>query len=329
MKLLREYIREMLKEQNVLAAGMCFPFAAKKAEVWFDQHFEARRGRAPKRHPDLNNMGKFKVVHGKITDQWKSPPKPIVHAWVEMGDLVFDDQTRVTKPDGVPKGVYYDMYQPEVVGEYSAEEVVVNCIMKGEGPWDESLLNTMKQRDAWLNEKFNSEDFKDVYATARMAHMGQKRRSGEDYFSHPSEVRNIVRRFYPKDHVSQLAALLHDSLEDAPGLSVDSTEEMEEFIRGSISSAESATEIIRVVRALTHEKGGDYLSYVVSLLGDQSSLRVKLADMLHNLSSTPSPKQKKKYQSALAALSDASNSNTPDGISSRHWDSLLSLAHKD
>ena len=31
--------------------GMCFPFAAKKAEEWFDQHFEARRGRAPKRHP--------------------------------------------------------------------------------------------------------------------------------------------------------------------------------------------------------------------------------------------------------------------------------------
>jgi guanosine-3',5'-bis(diphosphate) 3'-pyrophosphohydrolase len=180
-----------------------------------------------------------------------------------------------------------------------------------------------------LVEKFNSEDFKDVYATARMAHVGQKRRSGEDYFSHPSEVRNIVRRFYPKDHVSQLAALLHDSSEDAPGLSVDSAEEMEEFIRGSISSEESATEIIRVVRALTHEKGGDYLSYVVSLLGDQPSLRVKLADMLHNLSSAPSPKQKRKYQSALIALSDASASPVPNGISSTHWESLLQLTHED
>ena len=149
---LREYIRALLVEQNVLAAGMCFPFAAKKAEEWFDQHFEARRGRAPKRHPDLNDMDKFKVVHGKVTDQWKKPPKPIVHAWVEMGDLVFDDQTRITKPDGVPKDVYYDMYQPEVVKEYNAEEVVVNCVMKGEGPWDEELRDTMKQRDAWLNE---------------------------------------------------------------------------------------------------------------------------------------------------------------------------------
>ena len=152
MRLLREYIREMLKEQNVLAVGMCFPFAAKKAEEWFDDHFEARKGRAPKRHPDLNNMDKFKVVHGKITDQWQEPPKPIVHAWVEMGDLVFDDQTKMTKPDGVPKDVYYDMYQPEVIEEYSAEDAVVNCVMKGEGPWNKELVDIMKQRDEWMNE---------------------------------------------------------------------------------------------------------------------------------------------------------------------------------
>ena len=92
-----------------------------------------------------------------MTDQWKSPPKPIVHAWVEMGDLVFDDQTRMTKPNGVPKDVYYDMYQPEVVREYNAEEVVVNCIMKGEGPWDESLISTMKKRDAWLTEQMGQQ----------------------------------------------------------------------------------------------------------------------------------------------------------------------------
>ena len=152
MNLLREYIREMLKEQNVLAVGMCFPFAAKKAEEWFDDHFEARKGRAPKRHPDLNNMDKFKVVHGKVTNKWQDPPKPIVHAWVEMGDLVFDDQTKMTKPGGVPKDVYYDTYQPEVIEEYSAEDAVVNCVMKGEGPWNKELVDIMKQRDEWMNE---------------------------------------------------------------------------------------------------------------------------------------------------------------------------------
>ena len=147
----------------------------------------------------------------------------------------------------------------------------------------------------------------------------------EDYFSHPSEVRNIVRRFYPKDRVSELAALLHDSLEDAPGSTVDSPEEMEEFIRGSISDPASGDEVIRVVRALTHEKGGDYQSYVVDLMNDQPALRVKLADMVHNLSSSPSPKQKLKYKSALDAIGAQTGGQPPVGISQKHWGELQAL----
>jgi len=176
-----------------------------------------------------------------------------------------------------------------------------------------------------IRERFAADDFRDVYATAQMAHVGQKRRSGEDYFMHPSEVRNIVSRFYPNDRVSQLAALLHDTLEDAPGSTVESPEEMEEFIRGSISDPAAGEEVIRVVRALTHEKGGDYLSYVVDLMGDQPALRVKLADMVHNLSSNPSPKQKIKYRSAIDALSQQTGGTPPAGISSDHWDQLFFL----
>ena len=155
MKLLREYIREMLKEQkNILAQGMCFPFAYQKAEEWFEDHFTpGARGRAIKKHPDLNDKSKFKVVHGTVTNKWKSPPKPVVHGWVEMGDLVFDDQTRVTKPNGIDKEVYYDMYQPEAYKEFTAEEAILNCAMKGgEGPWDDDLYAMMQDRDAWINE---------------------------------------------------------------------------------------------------------------------------------------------------------------------------------
>lgn len=177
-----------------------------------------------------------------------------------------------------------------------------------------------------MREKFVRDDFRDVYATAQMAHVGQKRRSGEDYFTHPSEVRNIVTRFYPKDRVSQLAALLHDSLEDAPGSTVESVEEMEEFIRGSISDPASGAEVIRVVRALTHKKGGDYQSYVTSLVGDEPALRVKLSDMVHNLKSNPSPRQKLKYKTALDAISAQTNGAPPAGISRNHWEQLFLLA---
>ena len=153
--LIQKYIRELIHEEKVLAMGMCFPFAYQKAEEWFETHFmKGGKGRRPKRHPDLNDKSKFKVVHGTITDKWKKPPKPVVHGWVEMGDLVFDDQSKITKPDGVPKDVYYDMYQPEVYKEFTAEEAIINCAKYGgEGPWDEDLYAMMQDRDAWLQEK--------------------------------------------------------------------------------------------------------------------------------------------------------------------------------
>ena len=151
MKLLREYVRGLLIEENVTATGECFLFAYQKAEKWFEDHFTpGSRGRAVKRHPDLNDKSKFKVVHGTVTDKWKKPPKPVSHGWVEMGDLVFDDQTKYTKPNGIEKDLYYEMYQPEIKKEFTAEESIFNCVKYGgEGPWDEELYAQMQQRDAW------------------------------------------------------------------------------------------------------------------------------------------------------------------------------------
>ncbi len=172
--------------------------------------------------------------------------------------------------------------------------------------------------------QFTYDDFRDVYATARMAHTGQKRRDGSEYFLHPSEVRNIVRKFYPKDYAAQMAALLHDSLEDAPGNTVDTVEEMEEFIRGSIRNPESGQVIIDTVKALTHEKNAPYVDYVVNLINNPLALRVKLADMVHNLSDAPSPRQREKYAKSIQALSDAAG-GIPSSISPKHWEALTSL----
>ena len=190
--------------------------------------------------------------------------------------------------------------------------------------WQKFLRENKK-----VEEKFSPDDFKDVYNTARMAHVGQTRRDGSEYFSHPSEVRNIARRFYPKDNVVQMAALLHDSLEDAPGSTVSSVEEMEDFIKGSIQDRAAGEEVIRVVRALTHEKGGDYQAYVIDLMGDVPTLRVKLSDMVHNLTDNPSPKQKAKYKSALDAIAQQTGGRAPRGISDKHWGTLMSLVGDD
>jgi len=208
MTLLRECVKEMLVESNVLATGMCFPFAYQKAEEWFNDHFtKAKPGRGPKRHPNLNDKSKFKVVHGTVTDKWKKPPKPVVHGWVEMGDLVFDDQTRITKPNGIEKEFYYDMYQPEVYKEFTAEEAILNCAMKGgEGPWDDDLYVMMQDRDAWMNEALLREataireplnlsvpeDLKDIHRRMQQA--------GKELYVVGGAVRDALMGKTPKDY---------------------------------------------------------------------------------------------------------------------------------
>lgn len=180
-------------------------------------------------------------------------------------------------------------------------------------------------------EEMADDDYRDTMASAEMAHYGQKRRSGEDYITHPKEVSAIVDKLYAGDELASLVALLHDTLEDAPSLgTVKDIEEMKSFIRGSIGGDPSVAEkVIEAVESLTHESGGDYSSYVQGLLNNKLALRVKLADMLHNLGSTPSPKQAKKYQDALVALRDAAGGVKPPGISPLHWKLLLKSSGLD
>ena len=120
MRLLRKYIANLLTES--IAIGQCYPFAvnmAKKSAV-----------------ADRNDLKRFKVVHGVVTDKFSGDSYK--HSWVEKGNLVFDDQTKFTKPDGIKKETYYDMYQPEISAEYTAAQAIVNCVNTGHaGPWNE------------------------------------------------------------------------------------------------------------------------------------------------------------------------------------------------
>ena len=119
MKILREYIKELLVEK---AIGKCYPHTTKMARESTQEEF--------------SDPTKFKVVHGKITDKFSGESS--LHAWVEKGDIIFDWQTSSTKPEGIPRDTYYDMYQPEVHDEYTAEETMVNCVRQGQhGPWGE------------------------------------------------------------------------------------------------------------------------------------------------------------------------------------------------
>ena len=129
--LLREYIRGLLIET---AIGQCYPHAVKMAQGSSQEEF--------------SDLTKFKVAHGRVTDKFSG--ESYLHAWVEKGDMIFDWQTHDTKPDGIDRETYYDIFQPEIHNEYTAEETMVNCLKSGQaGPWtmqESVLLETAGQQ---------------------------------------------------------------------------------------------------------------------------------------------------------------------------------------
>ena len=177
-----------------------------------------------------------------------------------------------------------------------------------------------------IEESLSPDDFRNTYRTARQAHKDYNRRSGEPYFEHPKAVRNIVVQYYPNDRVAQLAALLHDTLEDFhKGSGYSSRQELESAILSGINSADAASHVLDIVESLTHPPGVPYNDYLLSLAGDTTALRVKLSDMLHNSRSSPSEKQKLKYKQGLEFLLKHFGDDSITGVHPGHISTLKEI----
>ena len=169
-----------------------------------------------------------------------------------------------------------------------------------------------------------SADIEDALATAQLAHLGQTRTSGESYLSHPMAVAELVFKYYNDDQLCA-AALMHDALEDAlPQGNVESQDEMSSLIAGSFGDPQEGAKILAIVQSLTHERWTPYVDYVLGLADNIPALRIKLSDMMHNLSSSPSTRQLAKYTNAVNAL-ESEFGSPPPGISLSHWRDLKDI----
>ena len=168
-------------------------------------------------------------------------------------------------------------------------------------------------------------DADQMLAAAEKAHMGQLRRSGGPYIEHPIEVAKIIMKYYPGESALCTAALLHDSLEDAISLgNMKDEKELRDLIVQSSNDPAMGMKVFDIVKKLTHDKNVPYGDYVSGLTGDQDAFRIKLADMMHNLSSSPTPSQAKKYQIAIENL-EKMYDGPPPQISFEHWADLKSI----
>lgn len=123
---------------------------------------------------------------------------------------------------------------------------------------------------------------------SRRAHAGQFRRDGiTPYFEHPRAVAGRV-----KEPEEKIVAFLHDVLEDT-----DYT--VQDLIDGGIPE-----HLVAVVQLLTKTPDVKYDDYISKIRDNKIATNVKIADMLSNLSDTPSKEQIRKYAKALLYLTE-------------------------
>lgn len=119
-----------------------------------------------------------------------------------------------------------------------------------------------------------------AYEFADRAHLGQLRKSGEQYILHPLAVADIVVSMQ-MDVLSIIAALLHDVVEDT----TVSLEEIEiQFGKECALLVDGLTKLERIkFRSKEEQQNENYRKMFIAMAQDIRVIVIKLADRLHNM----------------------------------------------
>lgn len=126
----------------------------------------------------------------------------------------------------------------------------------------------------------------DARSLCLLAHSGQTRKDGiTPYSTHPIAVSLMMTT---TDEI--IVALLHDVLEDTT------------VTDSKLIEMGYDLHIVKAIKALTRKQGECYEDYLQIISEDPLACKVKIADMLHNMSDSPSEKQKEKYRTGIKTL---------------------------
>ncbi|MEO8091332.1 MAG: bifunctional (p)ppGpp synthetase/guanosine-3',5'-bis(diphosphate) 3'-pyrophosphohydrolase [bacterium] len=138
-----------------------------------------------------------------------------------------------------------------------------------------------------------------AFAFACERHADQRRRSGEDFITHPVEVAKICAGLR-LDTETLCAGLLHDTVEDTSA----SLQEVEELFGEPIAQlVDGVTKLTGITfQSRDEHQAENYRKMMVAMATDVRVILIKLADRLHNmrtLDALPKPKQLEKARETL------------------------------
>jgi len=119
-----------------------------------------------------------------------------------------------------------------------------------------------------------------AFEFSAVEHAGQRRRSGEDFITHPLEVATVVAEMR-LDDVAIAAGLLHDVVEDTL-TTIDAVQEL--FGPEVAHVVEGVTKISTIPFSSSEERQAEnFRKMLLAMVDDGRVILVKLADRLHNM----------------------------------------------
>lgn len=120
----------------------------------------------------------------------------------------------------------------------------------------------------------------DAYNFGKVAHKGQKRKSGEPYFIHCVAVATILAE-WGMDKNMVISGLLHDTIEDT---NVSKEDIINRYGEDVLHLVESVTNLSGIkFNSRNHKKAENFMKMFISFANDIRAIIIKLADRLHNL----------------------------------------------
>ena len=156
-----------------------------------------------------------------------------------------------------------------------------------------SIVDNLQNQDKKQN---NVQKIWKAYELAQSLHEGQKRASGEPYFSHCENVGLILSK-WKIDVDTIIAGLLHDTIEDT---GVSKTELTNEFNSEVTNLIEGVTKLSGIkFNSKKQEQAENFMKMFLSMAKDIRVIIIKFADRLHNMSTISALPEHKQNRIAL------------------------------
>ena len=144
----------------------------------------------------------------------------------------------------------------------------------------EELFEKLKEKILLYNQDVDFTLIEKAYDVAKVAHAEQKRKSGEPYMIHPTNVAYILAEFELDDE-TLCAALLHDVVEDTPRTHEDLVKDFGTTIAEMVAGVTKLGKLRYTTQE--EEQVENYRKMFLAMGKDIRVILIKLADRLHNM----------------------------------------------